>query len=130
MKLIVLIALLALFCTPVTHADVTLTLGEPDYYGPVEIDEYYGEPRLIFREPIVLNQETRTGRPLYLHVPPGHAQDWKKHCKHYDACDQPAYFVENSWYQDTYVPTYREHHGNKGKDPGKGQGKDHGKDKN
>src|SRR2546425_10235251 len=27
-------------------------------------------------------------QPIYLHVPPGHAKHWRKHCHEYNACDR------------------------------------------
>ena len=35
-------------------------------------------------------------QPIYLHVPPGHAKNWRKHCAHYNACGQPVYFENTS----------------------------------
>ena len=48
-------------------------------------------------------------QPVYLRVKPGHAKDWRKHCRKYDACGQPVYFVQDDWYSTVYVPQYREH---------------------
>ncbi len=42
----------------------------------------------------------------------------------YDACGQPVYFVQESWYNNEYVPQYNKRHGK-----GKGKGKDKGKSK-
>lgn len=122
---ILLITLVALVFTTASQAEVgvTIQLGEPGYYGPVVIDDYYPDPQLMYLEPIVIDRAHQQGRPLYLHVPPGHAKDWGKHCKHYNACGSPVYFVQDSWYNDVYVPTYHENQGkkgNKGKNKGKG----------
>ena len=46
--------------------------------------------------------------PIYLHVPPGHAKNWRKHCRKYDACGERVYFVQDSWYNQVYVPSYQE----------------------
>jgi hypothetical protein len=46
-------------------------------------------------------------QPIYLHVPPDHAKDWRKHCREYNACAQPVYFVQDGWYENVYVPQYR-----------------------
>jgi len=129
MKPILLIPFLAFLGTPALQAQapININLGEPGYYGPIVIDDSYPKPRLMFSDPRVLDEAHRTGRPLYLHIPPGHAKDWEKHCKHYDACDQPAYFVEESWYSDEYVPAYQKHRGEMGKAKGKGQGKGQGR---
>jgi hypothetical protein len=64
-------------------------------------------------------------QPIYLHVPPGHAKDWKKHCQKYGACARPVYFVKDDWYNTVYVPHYEQEHGKgKGNGHGKGKGKD------
>lgn len=112
-----LIPLLALFTARTAPAEVSVSinLGEPGYYGPIAMDDYYPDPRLMYYEPVVIDHAHRHGHPLYLHVPPGHAKNWKKHCRHYDACSRPVYFVQDSWYSDVYVPTYHKHHGKKGK---------------
>ena len=65
-----------------------------------------------------------SGPPIYLHVPPGHAKDWAKHCGKYDACGHRVLFVQEAWYNDVYVPAWREKHGG-GKGHGKGKGKKH-----
>lgn len=36
--------------------------------------------------------------PVYMWVPPGHRQDWRKHCHRYKACGVPVYFVRDEWY--------------------------------
>jgi hypothetical protein len=37
-----------------------------------------------------------------MHVPPGHARDWSKHCRKYDACGVPVYFVKSREYEPGY----------------------------
>jgi len=49
--------------------------------------------------------------PIYLHVPPGHARHWARHCAQYNACGRPVYFVQDRWYNQVYVPHYRSEHG-------------------
>jgi hypothetical protein len=61
-------------------------------------------------------------QPIYLHVPPGHAKDWRKHCSKYNACGQPVYFVQENWYNEVYVPRYRDQSDDHGKGHGKGKG--------
>jgi len=64
---------------------------------------------------------------VYLHVPPGHAKNWAKHCHAYGACGQRVFFVQDAWYNDVYVPTWRERHGGKNHGGGKGHGNGNGK---
>jgi hypothetical protein len=40
--------------------------------------------------------------PVYLHVPPGHAKNWGKHCQRYNACGRPVYFVKSAEYEPGY----------------------------
>ena len=66
----------------------------PGVYGRIDIGNappppvIYTQPVIIQRAPMVVQQQ-----PLYLHVPPGHAKKWSKHCARYNACNQPVYFV-------------------------------------
>lgn len=116
-----LIPLLALVAAPAARADasIAITLGEPGFYGTLVLGDYYPAPRLVYPRPIIIDHSHPYHRPVYLHVPPGHVKNWKKHCKRYDACYRPVYFVQDNWYSDVYVPTYHEHHGKKGKHKGK-----------
>ncbi|MEC5398445.1 hypothetical protein [Uliginosibacterium sp. H1] len=108
---------------------VSISVGEPGFYGRIDIGDY-PRPRVIYAEPVII-QPVPAGvvyRPVYLHVPPGHAKNWRKHCKHYDACGRPVYFVEERWYSDVYVPAYHEkHHGPKGHGKPHPHEKGHGK---
>ena len=36
---------------------------------------------------------------MYLHVPQGHAKNWCKYCRKYNACGQPVYFVMSGEYK-------------------------------
>ena len=77
-----------------TYANATVegTLS-PGVYGRIQIGNapppplIYAQPVVIYPAPVVVQQ------PLYLHVPPGHAKKWSKHCASYNACGQPVYFV-------------------------------------
>lgn len=119
-------ALIAVAAPASAQIGVSVQIGEPGYYGRIDIGDY-PRPRLIYAEPLII-ERVRVREPVYLHVPPGHAKDWGKHCKHYDACARPVYFVDDRWYEDEYVPRYREHHG-KGRHDDHGHGKGKGKDK-
>lgn len=90
----------------------------PGVYGRVDIGNappppvFYPQPVIIVRQP-----QPVAVAPVYLHVPPGHAKKWSKHCHKYNACGTPVYFVKSAEYE----PGYRH--------PGKGHGKGHGKGK-
>jgi hypothetical protein len=68
---------------------------QPGIYGRIDIGNapppplIYAQPVIIQRPAVLVQQQ-----PLYLHVPPGHAKKWSKHCGKYNACGQPVYFVK------------------------------------
>lgn len=130
------VAAMAAIAAPVLVADagVSVQIGEPGFYGRIDIGGF-PQPELIYPQPILV-EPVPVGvvrEPIYLHVPPGHAKNWRKHCRKYNACGQPVYFVQGSWYDHVYVPRYREihrgghgrHHGN---DRGNGHEHGHGKE--
>ena len=89
--------------------DVSINVGEPGFFGRIDIGDA-PSPQLVYRQPIVIERVRDGGhQPIYLHVPPGHERNWRKHCREYDACGQPVYFVRDSWYNGTYVPHVRDH---------------------
>ncbi len=95
-----------------TDVGVSISAGQPDFYGRIDIGGVPRPPRLVYAQPIVI-QPARVSvmqPPVYLHVPPGHQKNWAKHCARYNACAQPVYFVQDAWYNDVYVPYYRGRH--------------------
>jgi hypothetical protein len=132
MKRFLVVAAVAAVTSPVLAADVgvSVQVGEPGFYGRIDIGNF-PQPRLVYARPVVIQpvQVAVVRQPIYLHVPPGHAKDWRKHCGKYDACGQPVYFVRDDWYNREYVPRYRERHGGghgKHHDDDRGEGNDHG----
>jgi len=124
-----ILAMLA--CSPAFAGDVavSVSIGEPGFYGQIDIGSY-PRPRLLYPTPVVI-QPVPVGvvrAPLYLRVPPGHEKHWEKHCREYGACGAPVYFVEDGWYNTVYVPEYRKKHGPPDH-AGKGRGKDKEKHK-
>jgi len=98
-------ALLLVQFTPAAQAgtDVRVIIsGElaPGVYGRVEYGNdrpppvLYATPTVIVRQPKPVQVQ-----PIYLHVPPGHAKDWRKHCSKYNACGTPVYFVKSAEYE-------------------------------
>lgn len=116
MKRFLIAALMACSAVPASAADVgvSVTVGEPGFYGHIDIGNY-PPPRLIYAEPVIVDHVHVVPAPVYLHVPPGHAKHWHEHCHEYGACDRRVYFVEHDWYETVYVPEYRKRHGRKGK---------------
>jgi hypothetical protein len=115
---------------PALAADVgvSVSVGQPGFYGRIDIGNL-PQPQLIYPTPVVIERVPVVREPVYLHVPPGHAKNWRKHCHKYNACGQPVYFVQDKWYNDVYVPHYRNHEGERhGKGHEKGHGKGHKED--
>ena len=101
--------------TDLAHAEigVSVNIGQPGFYGRLDIGNY-PPPLLVYPQPLIIERVRPdvTYAPIYLRVPPGHARKWGKHCYRYSACGRPVYFVQDSWYNDVYVPRYSERHGN------------------
>ena len=118
------LALVAVFAAATASAQtsvgVSVSVNQPGVYGRIDIGNM-PPPPVIYAKPIIYAppRVRVVQEPMYLYVPPGHQKNWGKHCKRYNACGQPVYFVRESWVRERY-----EHeHGGKG---GKGG---HGKDK-
>lgn len=100
-------ALLLVQGAAVAHAsDVSVGIsvaGEvaPGVYGRVDIGNY--PPPLVYAQPVVIVKQPRPMAPVYMHVPPGHAKNWGKHCGKYNACNRPVYFVKSAEYEPGYV---------------------------
>ena len=106
-------------------AQVSVSVGQPGFYGRIDIGNV-PPPQLVFPQPVIIRQVqvVQPVQPIYLRVPPGHAQKWNKHCHKYNACARPVYFVQDDWYNNVYVPHYRAEHGGPSKGKGHGKGKD------
>ena len=80
------------------QAYVNATVGgelAPGVYGRINIGNA-PPPPLIYSEPVIIQRPAVVvpRSPIYMYVPPGHAKNWGKHCKRYNACNQPVYFVQ------------------------------------
>jgi hypothetical protein len=109
LNLYLLAVTLAGVSVPVRAADVgvSVSIGQPGFYGRLDIGDY-PRPQLIYREPRMIQRAPSGRPPVYMHVPPGHAKNWRRHCSAYDACGERVYFVRNGWYENQYVPRYQE----------------------
>ena len=98
--------------SPAFSADVgvSISIGQPGFYGQIDIGNV-GRPAVLYPQPVIVERRYRDLAPIYLRVPPGHAKNWRRYCDRYDACYRPVYFVRDDWYQNIYVPRYREAHG-------------------
>jgi hypothetical protein len=104
---------------PLVHAqsvsvNATIT-GEivPGVYGQVVLGNR-PPPRVVYAQPVVavpvVVARAVPMEPIYLHVPPGHAKNWRKHCHEYNACNRPVYFVRSAEYEPGYRPERRQEH--------------------
>lgn len=87
---------------------VSISIGQPGFYGRIDIGNYpYPRPELVYAEPRIIQRPVIVRDPIYMRVPPGHRNNWAKHCHKYDACAERVYFVKDSWYEREYVPHYQ-----------------------
>lgn len=109
-----LLTTLLLFVSTSLSADlgVSISLGQPGFYGQITLGNHFPAPRLIYPNPVLAipSSVPMQQQPIYLHVPPGHAKKWNKHCHKYNACQLPVYFVQDDWYNNVYVPQYAHQH--------------------
>jgi len=116
MRIVVLtLSIFASFVAHATDVGVAITVGQPGFYGRIEIGDV-PHPELIYKQPLIIKPVVGVVHsPIYLHVPPGHAKDWAKHCAKYNACGERVFFVHDRWYNDVYVAEYQKRHGKGGK---------------
>ena len=94
-----------------TDVGVSISIGQPGFYGRIDIGGYPA-PVLLYPQPVIIRPAIGVVyEPVYVHVPPGQAKRWGDYCGRYGACGRPVYFVEDRWYSNVYVPRYREQHG-------------------
>jgi len=107
---------------------VSVNIAQPGFYGRIDIGQA-PQPVVIYPQPVVIEHRGPVLRePIYLRVPPGQERHWDRHCRRYNACGQPVYFVQDRWYRDVYAPRYDgepDHH-HEGRDPRWDGRHDHG----
>lgn len=110
-----------------TQVGISIGIAQPGIYGRIDIGNA-PPPLVVMPQPVIIAPPPQAvlvqRRPIYLYVPPGHQKNWAKHCRRYDACGQPVYFVQERWVQDRYAE--RRGRGGDGH-PGKGKGNGKGK---
>ena len=110
-RLLCSFALSLAFAAPAfSQIGISVNLGEPSFYGRIELGDAPA-PRFINQEPIIIERGGEPQPPLYVHVPPGYERHWRRHCREYDACNRPVFFVTDDWYRNSYVRYYHERHG-------------------
>ncbi len=126
MKKFLFATVLAAAAVPAFAANVAGSVGinVPGLYGRIDIGNE-PPPQVVYRQPVVIQRgPDYVQQPIYLHVPPGHAKNWRRHCAEYNACGQPVYFVQEQWYRSQYVPRHRDDRGDR-RDYGRGDNNDH-----
>lgn len=124
-----LTALLAAGAAQATDVGVSVQIGQPGFYGRIDIGNT-APPPVVLREPVWVQRRPVHVEPVYMRIPPGHQKHWSKHCARYNACGVPVYFVREDWYQDRYERRDERGHdddhgkGKHGKGHGHGKGKD------
>jgi hypothetical protein len=120
-------ALAAAALCSTAQAHVSVSIGQPGFYGRIDIGGY-PTPALLYPQPVIIQGSPYGAQPLYLRVPPGHAKNWRKHCYRYDACGHPVYFVRDDWYEREYVPQYRSRYQNEGERHNRYEGREERRD--
>jgi hypothetical protein len=110
-QLLIAAAVVAASITSAHAADVgvSVTVGQPGFYGKIDIGNF-PQPQVINAQPVIIQRGPDERPPVYLHVPPGHAKHWSRHCHEYNACGDRVFFVEDNWYNREYAPRYQEEH--------------------
>lgn len=138
-----LFAIACLSWTYAAHADgvVSVTVGQPGFYGQIILGDAYPAPQVVYPQPVIIQPPgvAVVQPPLYLRVPPGHMKKWSRYCGNYGACGRQVYFVQDNWYQNVYAPRYNSYAGRRGYDdhdhdhgydddrgPGRGNGRGRG----
>src|SRR5688500_2014011 len=88
--------LLAGFGGAALAADVTVNIGDPGYYGRLDLGDA-PKPVLVTPSPIIIEKERVVQEPTYIYVPAVQRNDWAQYCGRYEACGRPVYFVEERW---------------------------------
>lgn len=133
-----LFSLSALFALQIAPQSLAGDLGinvilsgeiKPGIYGQVQIGNA-PRPVVVYEKPrvIVIDKRYFHEEPIYLHVPPGHAKNWDKHCHAYHACERHVYFVRSQEYEPEYQREHEHDHDHDSHKEHK-HGKGHGKDK-
>jgi len=104
------LGLAALSAAPAMAA-VSVSIGEPGFFGRIDLGGGVPPPQVINAQPVYIAPPAYGVQraPIYLRVPPAHQREWGRYCGVYNACGQPVYFVQEGWYSNVYARHYREH---------------------
>src|ERR1044072_5980603 len=107
--LLLTMALCAAPLPALAQTNVSISVGQPGFYGRIDIGDYVPRPVVYAPQPVIIAPAPAYVEPVSLRVPPGHRKHWARFCGRYNACNRPVLFVRDDWYTNTYVPVYREH---------------------
>ena len=129
MKHLLIAAALATLAGSALAADVgvSVSIGQPGFYGRIDLGNM-PQPQVIYAAPVMIQQPSigYARQPIYLRVRPGHEKHWDKNCQKYNACGQPVYFVQDSWYRNEYSQNrhgYRDDRGDQSDRGDRGEGR-------
>jgi hypothetical protein len=106
-SLIIGMALAAAAFPALAQTNVSISVGQPGFYGRIDIGDF-GPPPVVYTQPVIIAPRPYyEPAPIYLRVPEGHRKHWAKWCGRYNACGQRVYFVRDDWYLNTYAPRVR-----------------------
>ena len=127
--------------TAQTSVGVSIGVNQPGVYGRINIGGGLPPPALVYAQPVLISppRVVVQREPIYLYVPPGHQQNWRRYCGRYNACGQPVYFVQDRWVRERYSEHHPgwdrgrhrgwdDHGHGHGNDRGHGPDRDHGRD--
>lgn len=100
MKYFLITAMIMLFAVPSLASSVSVSVGQPGFYGSIDVGRE--RPELYNNSPVIIEHERVVQAPLYVRVPEEHRRDWKRHCREYNGCNRPVYFVNDNWYNKHY----------------------------
>jgi hypothetical protein len=97
----------AALTAPAFAADVgvSVSINQPGFFGRIDINQPPPPAAVVYTQPVIIQQPAVqvVQQPVYLRVPPGHEKHWSKHCREYNACGVPVYFIRDTYYQQHYV---------------------------
>nr|WP_314547035.1 hypothetical protein [uncultured Massilia sp.] len=108
------LALCAAAFPALAQTNVSVTVGQPGFYGRIDLGDFAGRPVLYGPQPVIVTRGPHyIAEPVYLRVPVEHRRHWGRWCGRYGACGRPVYFVRDEWYRNTYVPRWHQHYGHR-----------------
>ncbi len=98
----------AAVAAPALAPDDLSSLGQPGFYGRLELGDDSPRPEIYFSEPRLVEPVAEYEDSIYLRVRQGESREWELYCSQYQACGRYVYFVNDDWYTAVYVPYYQE----------------------